>query len=114
MDFDNIEMTMVRMMVDSVRKWMSPLKKLLHTLKKIRGARLLNASNSLECDDVGLKFQLKMLEFKDFMNQYLKCGKKKRAQQDKMIELLMMQGVRHFSLTKELAKISIPNNLVTS
>jgi len=37
-------------------------------------AKLSNAPNSLEDGHVGLKFQLNMLEFMDFMNQNLKCG----------------------------------------
>ena len=35
---------------------------------------------SLENCDVGLTFQLKMLEFMDFMNQELQVGKEMRAQ----------------------------------
>jgi hypothetical protein len=53
-------------------------------------ARLPNAPGNLEGGDVGLKFQLKMIEFMDSMNQVLKRGKNERAHQDKMIELLMM------------------------
>ena len=41
--------------------------------------RLPNASKNLEGSDVGLKFQLKMLEFMTFINQELKHSKKKRA-----------------------------------
>ena len=40
-------------------------------------ARLPNAR--LE-GDVGLKFQLKIIEFMDFVNQELKCDKDERAQ----------------------------------
>jgi hypothetical protein len=38
----------------------------------------------LEGGDVGLKFQLKMIEFMDSMNQVLKRGKNERAHQDKV------------------------------
>jgi hypothetical protein len=62
----------------------------------------------LEGGDVGLKFQLKMLEFMDSVNQELKRGKDKGVRQEKMIEFLMMQGVRPSSLTKKLAKVNMP------
>ena len=38
-------------------------------LKESFGARLPDSPMSLESCDVGLKFQLKILEFKDFMDQ---------------------------------------------
>jgi hypothetical protein len=63
----------------------------------------------LEGGDVGLKFQLKMLEFMDSMNQELKRDKDERACQNKMIELLMMQGARPSSSTKKLAKVNMPS-----
>ena len=68
----------------------------LENLQENSGARLPNAPESLEGGDVGLKFQLKMLEFMDSVNQELKRGKDERARQDKMIELFMMQGARPF------------------
>jgi hypothetical protein len=49
-----------------------------------------------------------MLEFMDIVNQELKHGKDKRARQDKMIELLMMQRARPSSSTKKLAKVNMP------
>ena len=70
-------------------------------------ARLPNASGSLKGGDVGLKFQLKMLEFMDSMNKELKRSKEKRARQDKVIELLMMQGARPSSSTKKLAEVNM-------
>ena len=78
-------------------------------LKENLEARLPNAPESLEGGDVGLKFQLKMLEFMDSVNQELKRGKEERARQDKMIELLMMQGARPSSSTKKLAKVNMPS-----
>ena len=50
-----------------------------------------------------------MLEFMDSMRQEIKCGKEERARQDKMIELLMMQGARPSSATKKLAKANMPS-----
>lgn len=47
------------------------------TLKKISKARLPNAPKSLEGSDVGLIFQLKILEYMDFENQELKRGRKR-------------------------------------
>jgi hypothetical protein len=73
------------------------------------GTRLPNASESLEGDDVELKFQLKMLEFIDFVNQELKHDKDKRARQYKMIKLLMMQEARPCSSTKKLGKVYMPS-----
>ena len=64
---------------------------------------------NLETGDVGLSFQLKMLEFMDSMRQEIKRGKEERARQDKMIELLMMQGARPSSSTKKLAKVNMPS-----
>ena len=43
------------------------------------GTSLLNPLENLESSDVGLNFQLKMLEFMDSMNQEIKLGKEKRA-----------------------------------
>ena len=43
-------------------------------LEENLGARWPNALKILENDNVGFNFQLKMLEFMDFMNQELKCG----------------------------------------
>ena len=59
--------------------------------------------------DVGLSFQFKMLEFMDSMRQEIKCEKEEKAQQDKMIKLLMMQGARPSSSTKKLAKVNMPS-----
>ena len=73
------------------------------------GARLSDPLMNLEAGDVGLSFQLKMLEFMDSMRQEIKRGKEKRARQDKMIELLMMQRARPFSSTKKLAKVNMPS-----
>jgi hypothetical protein len=78
-------------------------------LEENSGARLPNVPESLEGGDVGLKFQLKMLEFMDSVNQELKRVKDERARQDKMIELLMMQGARPSSSTKKLAKVNMPS-----
>jgi len=63
-------------------------------LKESLGARLSNAPMNLESCDVGLTFQLKMLEFMDSMNQELQVGKKMRARQDNMVKPLIMQGAR--------------------
>jgi hypothetical protein len=63
----------------------------------------------LEGGDVGLKFQLKMVEFMASVNQELKRGKDKRVRQNKMIKLLMMQGARPSSSTKKLAKVNMPS-----
>jgi hypothetical protein len=63
-------------------------------LKESLGARLPNAPMSLESCDVGLTFQLKMLEFMDYMNHKLQVGKEMRARQDKMVKPLIMQGAR--------------------
>jgi hypothetical protein len=63
-------------------------------LKENLGARLPNAPMSLKNHDVGLTFQLKMLEFMDFLNEELQVGKKMRARQDNMVKFLIMQGVR--------------------
>ena len=71
-------------------------------------ARLPDPLVNLETGDVGLSFQLKMLEFMDSMRQEIKRGKEERARQDKMIELLMMQGARPSSSTKKLAKVNMP------
>ena len=50
-----------------------------------------------------------MLEFMDSMRQEIKRGKEEKARQDKMIELLMMQGARPSSSTKKLAKVNMPS-----
>jgi hypothetical protein len=52
-------------------------------LKENLGARLPNAPMTLESCDVGLTFQLKMLEFMDSMNQELQVGKEMRADKTK-------------------------------
>jgi len=52
-------------------------------LKESLGARLPNAPMSLESCDVGLTFQLKMLEFVDSMNQEFLVGKEVRADKTK-------------------------------
>ena len=52
---------------------------------------------NLEMEDVGLSFQLKILEFMDSMRQEIKHGKEERARQDKMIELVMMSLLRNAS-----------------
>jgi hypothetical protein len=44
-------------------------------LEEDLGVRLPNALEKLEYGDIGLQFQLKMLEFMDSVNQELKCGK---------------------------------------
>lgn len=38
-----------------------------------------------------------------------KSGKRKKAQQDKMIDLFMIQGARHSFFAKKLAKVNMPN-----
>ena len=73
------------------------------------GARLPDPPVNLEMGDVGLSFQLKMLEFMDSMGEEIKHGKEEKARQDKMIELLMMQGARPSSSTKKLAKVNMPS-----
>ena len=72
-------------------------------------ARLPNASENLEGGDIKLKFRLKIVELMDSINQELKRGKDKRAQQDKMIELLIMQGTRPSSSTMKLTKVNMPS-----
>jgi hypothetical protein len=47
------------------------IERALANLKESLGARLPNAPMNLESGDVGLTFQLKMLEFMDNMNQEL-------------------------------------------
>jgi hypothetical protein len=54
-------------------------------LKESLGVRLPNAPMSLESCDVGLTFQLKMLEFVDSMNQELLVGKEVRADKTKWL-----------------------------
>lgn len=53
------------------------------TFKMNLEATRLNAFKSLENDDVGLKFHLKMLEFMNSMNQNHKFGKDNKVRQDK-------------------------------
>ena len=48
-------------------------------LQENLGIRLSNAYNSLKNDNVGLKLQLKMLEFIDSMNQEFKCDNEKKT-----------------------------------
>lgn len=48
-------------------------------LKENLGARPSNTSKNLDNSVVGLKLQLKMLKFMDFVNQKLKIGKEKTA-----------------------------------
>ena len=74
--------------------------------------RLPDPPVNLETRDVGLSFQLKMLKFMDSMRQEIKCGKEKRTQEDKMIELLMMQGIQPSSSTKKLAKVKMPSTFL--
>ena len=62
--------------------------------------------------DVGLKFEFKMLEFVDFVNLEFKHDKDKRAQQDKMIELFMMQNAISSSPTNRLAKVNMPSSFM--
>ena len=69
---------MVWVMVHWVRKWGSPLIRNPANLEAHSEARLPNAPESLEGGDVGLKFQLKMLEFMNSVNQELKRGKEER------------------------------------
>jgi hypothetical protein len=54
------------------------IERTLANLKENLGARLPNAPMSLESSDVGLTFQLVMLEFVDSMNQKLQVGKEVR------------------------------------
>jgi hypothetical protein len=54
-------------------------------LQESLGARLSNAPMSLESCDVGLTFQLKMLEFMDSMNQELQVGKEMRDDMSKWL-----------------------------
>ena len=67
-----IIMTMVGMLMD----WVKNMSLLIGTHKPQRdsGAKLPKAPKNLESGDVGLKFQLKMFEFMDFMNQELNYG----------------------------------------
>jgi hypothetical protein len=55
------------------------IERTLANLKESLGARLPNSPMSLESCDVGLTFQLKMLEFMDSMNQEFLVGKEVRA-----------------------------------
>jgi hypothetical protein len=61
------------------------IERTLANLKESLGARLPNAPMSLESGDVGLTFQLKMLEFMDSMNQELQVGKEVRADKSKWL-----------------------------
>ena len=71
--------------------------------------KFLDTPKNLEGGDVGLSFQLKMLEFMDSVNQEHKRRKEKKAQQDKIIKLFMLQGTRLSSSTKKFAKVNIPS-----
>jgi hypothetical protein len=64
-------------------KEMESIERTLSNLKESLGARLPNAPTSLESGDVGLTFQLQMLEFVDSMNQELQVGKEVRADKSK-------------------------------
>ena len=81
-------------------------------LEENLGARLPNATKSLEGGDVGWKFQFKIAEFMDSMTQKLKHGKDERACQHKMIKLFMMQGARPSFLTKKLAKVNMSSTFL--
>jgi hypothetical protein len=61
------------------------IERTLANLKDSLRARLPNAPMSLESGDVGLTFQLKMLEFMDSMNQELQVGKEVRADKSKWL-----------------------------
>jgi hypothetical protein len=76
-------MTMVGNMVDLVKKIGESIERTLANLKESLGAKLPNAPLSLESDDVGLTFQLKMLEFMDSMNKELLVGNEMRADKTK-------------------------------
>jgi hypothetical protein len=60
-----------------------PIERTLANLKESLRVRLPNAPMSLENGDVGLTFQLKMLEFVDSMNRQLQVGKEVRADKTK-------------------------------
>ena len=81
-------------------------------LKENLETRISNALENLEGGDFGLKFQLKMLELMDSVNQELKRGKDERARQKKMIEFLMMQGTRPSFSTKKLAKVNMQSTFL--
>ena len=57
-------------------------------LKERMGNPRLPNSPKIENNIVGLRFQLKMLELMNFMNQEFKCGNNKRARQDKNYGIL--------------------------
>jgi hypothetical protein len=61
------------------------IERTLANFKESFGVRLPNAPMSLESCDVGLTFQLKMLEFVDSMNQELQVGKELRADKTKWL-----------------------------
>jgi hypothetical protein len=61
------------------------IERTLANLKESLGVRLPNAHMSLESGDVGLTFQLKMLEFMDSMNQELQVCKEVRADKSKWL-----------------------------
>jgi hypothetical protein len=67
------------------------LERILENLKKNLGVCLLNAPNSLESSDIELKFQLRVFEFMDSINQQLNYVKEMKPQQDKLVKILMMQ-----------------------
>ena len=54
-------MTIVGMMVNLVRKWCESFEKAPANLKKYSGPKIRNAPVSLNGNNVGLKFQFKML-----------------------------------------------------
>lgn len=58
---------------------------------------------------MGLILQLKMFGLMNCMNKQFKYGKEKKAGQDKMVELLMIQGLRFFSSGKKLVKVNLPS-----
>ena len=72
-------------------------------LKENLGARPSNTSKNLDNSVVGLKLQLKMLKFMDFVNQKLKIGKEKTAWQDKMSSSLWCK-VLGLLLNKEIGQ----------
>ena len=57
-------------------------------LDKNLEARLPNAPEGLKGGDVGLKFEPKMLELMDSVNQKFKRGKEVMAQQEKLLSSL--------------------------
>jgi len=66
------------------------IERTIEDLKENSGAILPNVHERMDSGDVRLKIQLKMLEFMYSMDQIPKCGNHKKAQQDKMIKVLIM------------------------